>query len=284
MGRGPLDYMKAGAARRLRNRGWHVELAVVKRPVRSVSDRLTSIVAVNRSLAEKVKSAIKRGSIPVVLGGDCNSCLGALAGLQMPKVGVIWFDAHGDFQTPETSPSGYFDGMPLAIVTGRCFQGLRRQIGQKDPIPESLILHIGGRAMGRNERARFERSDIQVVWASDVKSRGIGQAVSARLRALRSRIRSVYLHVDIDVLDPKYARGVDFPTNGGLSPNDIVQAVHRVANQFQVRAVALTAYNPTRDSRAQTLQTGLALIEAISDELGQQIRSPRLMSTMKSEQ
>jgi arginase len=202
----------------------------------------------------------------------------------MPKVGVIWFDAHGDFQTPETSPSGYFDGMPLAIVTGHCFQGLRRQIGQKDPIPESLILHIGGRAMGRNERARFERSDIQVVWASDVKSRGIGQAVSARLRALRSRIRSVYLHVDIDVLDPKYARGVDFPTNGGLSPNDIVQAVHRVANQFQVRAVALTAYNPTRDSRAQTLQTGLALIEAISDELGQQIRSPRLMSTMKSEQ
>lgn len=265
MGLGPIRYVEAGVARRLRNRGWHVEFTFAERPVGLASDQLTSIVAIDRALAEKVKSAIEQDTIPVVLGGNCNSCLGTLAGLQLPRVGVVWLDAHGDFQTPKTSPSGYFDGMPLAIVTGHCFKQLRRQIGQKDPIPESLILHIGGRGMDRKQRARIERSNIQVVWASDVKNRGPYHAVRPGLQALRSHVKSVYLHVDIDVLDPEYAPGVDFPMESGLSPNDVVRILHRVANRFQVRGVALTAYNPSKDLRGRTLRTGLWLIETILD-------------------
>ncbi len=258
--KGPQRYVQA--AKKLlaaRDVAVTVERIVRGAPFR---DSPSASLAVNKQLAPIVRQAIAGGQLPLVLAGSCDVCMGTLSGFDHARCGVVWIDAHGDFNTPESTISGFFAGMSLAVVTGHCYQNFWAQIGNSAPISEAATLMLGVRDLDPAERERLERSAVQVVnWHE-----GKPQAdVLASLDELAKRVQEVYLHVDLDALDPQVAPGiVDSPVPGGLSLQDMEEAVRAVAARFRVRAAALTTYNPDLDQDEKTLRAGLRIIELLA--------------------
>ncbi|HZD23404.1 MAG TPA: arginase family protein, partial [Acidimicrobiia bacterium] len=125
---GPGRLLEAGAVSLLQARGDGVEAQLVDRggPFR---DTATSSAAVNKQVAVKVRAAVETNQLPIVLAGSCVTCQGVLAGFEHTNCGAVWLDAHGDFNTPETSASGFFPGMSLAVATGHCYGNYWAQIG-----------------------------------------------------------------------------------------------------------------------------------------------------------
>lgn len=262
-GRGPVRYLEAGAEQELRRRGFEVGVRAVERR-QATEELLAAVVDTNTVLAGEVAGAVAAGAFPLVLSGVCSACLGVLAGLNS-RVGIIWFDAHGDFNTPETTPSGFFDGMPLAIATGLCYPELWGQIATGPPVAASETLLVGARDLDPGERDNLEQSAVQVVPSAEIKASGVASALGPPLEALRSRVEGVYLHVDIDVLDPVVAPGVDYRSPGGLSLQEMDEAIRLIAVHVRVKAAALTAYNPDYEKDERTLKAGLHLVTLLAD-------------------
>lgn len=257
VGRGPIRYLDAGAERALRERRHEVAVETIERTATAGSES-AAIVEVDRAVAAAVSRARTAGRRPLVLAGNCHTALGTLAGLGDPEIGVVWLDSHGDFNTPETTPSGFFDGMPLAVATGRGYEELRARIGLDPPIPDEHVLLMGVRALDPGERANLESSGVEVVRAD-----AAAQAEAA-IERLASRVQAIYLHLDIDVVDPSEAPGVGFPAPGGLRPQRVEEIVRVAARRFPIRAAALTAFDPDRDEGDRTLRLGLRLLETLA--------------------
>lgn len=263
MGNGPIRYLKAGADRSLSERGFEVEVETIERR-RPFEGEINAVSELNASLAERVRGVTEHGDFPLVLGGNCDTAIGVVAGLNPLAIGVIWFDAHGDFGTPETTASGYLGSMPLSTITGHCHDRLRSRAGNSTPVPEQHVVMVGVRDAEPDQIRRLENSAVRVIGVEGI-DRANAHALSGALEQLRSRVEEVYVHLDIDSLDPEYAPGVDFPAPGGLSVEDVEEAILMVTQRFSVKAAALTAYNPERDKDDRTLRTGTRLIGALAE-------------------
>jgi arginase len=261
MGKGPLRFLKAGLVQNLKDHGYQVRIERIKLQKQS-NDELKTISILNNNLGKVVDKTLKDGYFPFILGGNCNTCLGTLAGFDI-KPGIIWFDAHGDFNTPETTPSGFLDGMGLAIATGQCFHDINSIIENMQPIQESYTLHIGARDLDPEERKLLESTEVLIVEAGILKKEGIRGSLLPKLKELKSQIQQIYLHIDIDVLDPSIAPGVDFPSPKGLLLNEIEEAIKIIADNVQIKAAALTAYNPEKDNDNITLHNGFKIVNLI---------------------
>lgn len=272
MGRAPARYLEAGADRRLREAGHEVDIVTVERGA-PFAGELRAIIDVNVALSRAVREATDRGSLPVVAGGNCNVALGIMAGLSADRTGVVWFDAHGDFNTPETTPSGFIDGMPLAMCTGLCYRDEVWGALGGACVPETHAVHAGGRDLDPGERRNFEASRVTVVPALQLAREGPAEALRPALQRLRGGARPtrgigevdgvdrVYVHVDLDVLDPAYAPAVDFAAPGGLTPSELLEAIGLTARHLRVSAISLTAYDPeVPDPDERTLRTSLDLL------------------------
>lgn len=261
--KGPQRLVEAGAQPLLEARGLKVATAKVERgsPFR---DTATATRLINWRLAQAVRQAHASGQLPLILAGSCDASLGILAGFEHARCGVVWIDAHADFNTPDSTTSGFFAGMSLAILTGHCYRQYWAQIGESTSIDERAVLLVGVRDLSpAAERERLHRSEIQVVSWQEGKPQG---EVPSYVETLRERVQEVYLHLDLDALDPSLAPGlVDEPVPGGLSLPQVEEVVRAVAARFQLRAVALTTYNPECDQQEKTLRTGLRLIELLAE-------------------
>ena len=202
-----------------------------------------------------------------MLAGSCDASIGVLAGIEdRSRCGVIWVDAHGDFNTPESTESGFFPGMSLAVVTGHCYQRMWGRMGNAAPVPERMVLMLGVRDLSPiTERKRLEASRIEVVsWEGGRPAGDVGRSIEE----LAARVDEVYLHVDNDALDPAVAPGVsDVPAPGGLSLEQLEDAIRTVASQMRIRAASLTNFNPARDDGDRTLEAGLRIMGAIGSAL-----------------
>lgn len=261
-GKGPQRLVQAGADKLVAAKGVAVTVERVDRgePFR---DSGSASLTVCKRLASIVRQAVKAGRLPFVLAGGCDASKGVLAGFDHAQCGVVWFDAHGDFNTPETTITGYFPGMCMAVITGHCYRSYWAQVGDSTPIPESAILMLGVRDLDPAESDRLDHSAIQVVkWCE-------GKPVSdvqTALDRLAQRVPEVYLHIDMDSLDPKIAPGVVVaPAPGGVSLEDMQEALRAVFARFHVRAAALAVYDPDRDQEDKTLRTALQIIEVLAD-------------------
>lgn len=264
MGAGPIRYLEAGAADFLSEQGFEMETEIVKRKV-PFEDAVSATADVNARLARHVGEAVENESFPLVLGGNCDSSLGVLSGIGSGEAGIVWFDAHGDFGTPRTSPDGYLGGMPLAIITGRCHEELWLRVGNTDPVPESRIVMAGVRDVEQEQRPLLEGSEVAVVEADRMREEGSATSLHAPLTELKSQVGKVYLHLDIDSLDPRRAPGVDFPAPGGLSPEELEEAINLLSETFEIQAASLTAFNPENDEDDKTLRLGMRLMAAIAE-------------------
>ena len=261
-GKGPLRLVEAGADKLVTAKGVVVAVERVERgePFR---DSGNAALIVGKRLASTVQQAIEAGRLPFVFAGGCDASAGVVSGFDHRECGVVWFDAHGDFNTPETTVSGYLAGMSLAVITGHCFRGYWAQMGDSTPVRESATLMLGVRDLDTAEKERLERSDIQVVKWRDGKPRS---DVRIAIEGLAGRVQEVYLHIDMDSLDPEFAPGVVVdPAPGGISLQDMEEAIRAVFAHFRVRAVTLAAYDPDHDQDDKTLRTALRLIEIVAE-------------------
>ncbi|MEO8025520.1 MAG: arginase family protein [Bryobacteraceae bacterium] len=241
-----------GATRILDSLQWLHQ--VVELPPESPSD-VDAVCAMNSRISCAVRGALSTNSRALVVAGNCSTASGTLAGMGADRAGVIWFDAHGDFNTPETTVSGSIEGMALAVATGACHSGIRNAAGLATHVEESRVLLAGTRDLDPAERVRLEASPIGIVeskgWTLDRfrKAAESTRAVSSGL----------YLHIDLDVVDPQLSPGVNFQAAGGLTPAQLLDAVELVASWPELRAAAITNYNPDRDPEGVTLRLALRL-------------------------
>ncbi|MDO8527321.1 MAG: arginase family protein [Deltaproteobacteria bacterium] len=263
MGKGPLRYLQAGADKKLASLKNEVDIKKIRSASHS-KEILDAIARVSLPLAQNVKKTIREGKLPFVLAGNCNVCLGMLGGLDTTKTGIIWFDAHGDINTPETTLSNYFDGMPLAIAHGRCYKSLRKKIGIEPPLPEAHTLMVGLRDLDPGETKHLKTSPITTIPAEKIKKLGVVRAMEAKIKKFSKHVKSVYLHIDVDVMDLKEAPAVNFPCPGGLTMKEMTEAILLIAKNFHITAVALTNYNPEKEIHNKTLKTGLKLMTTIA--------------------
>lgn len=214
------------------------------------------VFAVARDLAERVRAAHRDGELPVVLAGDCNSCLGTVAGCGTAELGVVWLDAHADVDEPVDSASGSLDAMGLALMTGRGWDALRATVPGLEAVDEARVVLAGARDLEPGQRARVERGRIRLARRS--------ADLGAALDALRADVPRAYLHLDLDVLDPGEGIANAYAAPDGWAVDELLGAVAATRERFDVVAVALTAYDPGGDRDGRIARAAAAVLEALS--------------------
>ena len=262
---GPARYLEGGAKDVLAAKGVDVASERVERRGRGpFPNAPAASLAVNVEVARVVQRVAAAGRLPLVLAGSCDASLGVLAGLDHARCGVVWVDAHADFNTPDSSASGFLPGMSAAVIAGHCHRELWAQAGDATPIAEGAMLMLGTRELSPDaERERLERSAVRTVAWRDGRPE---EDVEAALDDLAGLVEEVYLHVDNDAFDPAVAPGiVDQPVPGGLSLDQMEDVLRGVAARFRVTAAALTTFTPDHDEDDRTLRAGLRVLELLGD-------------------
>jgi arginase len=214
-----------------------------------------------KQLSISVRDAIHHGCFPLVLAGGCLSSVGTLAGLDSDETAIVWLDAHGDFNTPEITVSGYLDGMALATSTGRCWRNMTAEVPGFRPIPERNVLLVGARDFDPEERALLDSSPVRVVGPAEIRERSVCSVLETAVARLQGR--NIYLHIDLDVLDPQEARVNHFPPSPGLMVDEVLEIVNLLGNRLTIAAAAITAYDPDCDHDGKGLRAATAVIQQL---------------------
>ena len=265
MGAGPLALAGAGAAQRLRRRGHLVEEQVLA-PSSDGTWRAELVTAfeLHHTIAEAVTAARGAGQVPLMLAGNCNTTVGVLAGMSHParRLGLVWLDAHGDFNTPDTDTSGFLDGQGLAMAVGRCWQSLTAGIPAFIPLPERRVLLAGARSLDEAEEAALSVSEV--TWLRPAQACD-PVAVGAALDELAGAVDAVHFHVDLDVHDPSIAPANSYAAADGLSADAVHELLHRTADRMPVVSATLASYDPIFDSARRMEGVALDLLELLAD-------------------
>lgn len=207
-------------------------------------------------LQERLAAAVARAATPVVVAaGDCPSGVGALAGLQRAgtDAAVVWFDAHGDFNTEETTETGYLGGFPLAEISGRGERAVAAAVGL-DPLADERILLLGSRDLDPGEARLLEGSGVRRAAVEDLAAGRVEPPPGP-----------FYLHLDIDVADPSYAPGLNYPVPGGPPQAALEAAVVALAGSGRLVAINLALNS---DPRAAGAERTLALARRLLTAAG----------------
>ncbi|MCI0601800.1 arginase family protein [bacterium] len=253
MGRGPERILSVGLLQKLADAGIEVESEVIEAPVKFHTE-VTTAFQLNRILAKRVHEATQKGRFPILLSGNCGCSIGLMSGLPQDS-GVIWFDAHGDFNTPETTLSGFLDGMALAILTGKCWTSLSSAIDGFRALPESKALLVGARDVDEEEGRLIQSSGLEWIRPQEMQQRFIPALVS-----LKSRTPAVHLHFDLDVLDPALAPANQYVAPNGLTPNQLIDAAKLITDRFEITSICIAAYDPEFDPDAKAARVACDLI------------------------
>jgi arginase len=267
---GPSAIRYAGLNAKLINMGIEVEdmgnIEVPQPETREIKDRklkyLPEIVKVSDELCAMVTDAAEKGCIPLILGGDHSIGIGSLAGMSKAKkrMGVLWFDTHGDFNSPDTTSSGNIHGMPLAVSMGI---GDDRLVSTGDggaKIAEENTVLIGIRNLDTEERAALLKSKITVFTMSDIDKLGMKEVMRRALEIVTDGTDGVHVSFDLDVIDPSEAPGVGTPVPGGINYREAHLAMELVAEAGIMSSMEMAEVNPILDTRNRTAELAVGLI------------------------
>jgi arginase len=219
-------------------------------------------------LAEKVDEAIQSGSFPLVLGGDHSIAIGTLAGVakHYKNLGVIWYDAHGDLNTAETSPSGNIHGMPLAVSIGLGHRSLT-DIGGFSPKvnPENVVI-IGARSLDEGERILIKEKGIKVYTMHEIDRLGMTKVMEETIDYLKEKTDGVHLSLDLDGLDPHDAPGVGTPVMGGISYRESHLAMEMLQEAHIITSAEFVEVNPILDEKNKTAICAVGLMGSLFGE------------------
>lgn len=227
---------------------------------------LHEIAAACQTLADEVEHSLDTGTTPIILGGDHSIAIGSVAGLasfyrrREQRVGVVWFDAHGDMNTPETSPSGNIHGMPFAAILGRGAPELTHISGFAPKVyPEDCVL-IGVRSVDRDEAVALRNSGIRVITMRELDERGMSAVMDEAMWLASRGTVGFHVTMDMDFVDPDYAPGVGTPVPGGPTYRESHLAMEKIADSGKMLSFELTEVNPVLDTANRTAELGVQLI------------------------
>ncbi len=213
-----------------------------------------------RAVSDKVRESVAGNRLPVLLAGGCMNSLASLAAIGSDATGLIWFDAHADFNTPETTPSGFIDGMALAAITGRCWRNLTASVPGFRPMPEQYVLLIGARDLDVDERASLDNSKVKWLSSESLRRNGIENSLRDALPDLPQR---VYLHLDLDVLDRAEACVNEYSSAGGLTVSELLHIIRFIGHNRAIVGAAITAYDPSVDHDSKALHAAVSVFKEL---------------------
>ena len=265
------DYIHAGGLERLIAE-WGGELIRPVQDVRLDEEQEKQYGAWNRmamanaNFAAVVREGLQENLLTVGLEANCNDLLGMLAGLRYDsggnarRVGLIFIDAHGDFNVPETTLSGMLGGMPVAVAAGHALHNLRNTAGLAEPVPVSDILWGGVRDLDPLEADRFTEYEVQQFSVADIRT--LSDRLREQLDELSDRVDAIYVHIDMDVLDPAEVPGHSLTVPGGPSSKDLAAVMTLMFRNPKAIALGIASTPAgTLDPRGVSRQAALNLIE-----------------------
>jgi arginase len=228
------------------------------------------IIPMGRRVAGAVATSIQNGRFPLVLGGDHSLSVGSIRGAaKHKKLGVIWVDAHADFNTPETTPSGNIHGMPLAAL---CGIGDPRLVSLWDETPPVIdpkrVAIIGARDLDPGEKQNLRVAGAMVQSMEQIDRIGMVSALEKAIHRVSRDVEGIYLSFDMDALDPRHAPGVGTPVPGGLTFREAHLACEVVAETGKLIGMDMVEVNPILDIQNQT---AIAAVEFICSALGSRV-------------
>jgi len=265
---GPSALRYAGLADHLRRLGHRVQdcgnIPTAHRDsLSSHDDYVTPIRDTCALLYDEVQHVLSHGGFPLIMGGDHSISIGSIGGAthDQPK-GVLWIDAHGDCNTPESSPSGNIHGMPLAILRGYGPEPLVH-IGRTGPkLRSEDIVIIALRDLDIEERRVLQESNMRIYTMRDIDERGIAEVTKSALTQLQHQ-QSLHVSFDVDSIDPFFAPGVGTPVEGGLQPREAHLLMELIAEDGRLSSAEIVEINPIVDVRNRTAELAVGLIESL---------------------
>jgi arginase len=265
---GPEALLRAGLIDWLRAQGhdaagpFHVGLTSDEQAAYGVWNK---IGLANAHLARLVSDAARKDAFPLILESNCYAAIGALAGLQKsaglpsPRLGMVWIDAHGDCNTPETTLSGWLSGMPVAIGSGMCLDRLRRQSGLDPAIAARNVVMVCVRANDPLEQELIDQSGIEMVPVADIQADC--HQLRTAMEQLSSSVDRIYVHLDVDALDASEVASMWVIAPGGPSRSELAAALKIIMAYAKVAAFGIADINPERDADGDMIQAALAVIK-----------------------
>jgi arginase len=275
---GPSALRQAGIKAALAGLGHQVEeeRRAVRVPIADHSDEgdprvkfLAPIVQGCQTLADLVAEAVAGGAFPLVMGGDHSIAVGTLAGLgstyrrEGKPWGVVWIDAHGDFNTPETSPSGNIHGMSLAAACGLGHPALTLLGGDFRKVDPAHVVVIGARDVDSGEKQNLRNAGVQVFTMADVDRLGMAEVARRTLEDHLGGVEALHVSFDVDSMDPEVAPGVGTPVRGGLTYRELHFLMETLCADGRAASAEVVEVNPILDVRNQTALTAVEMMASL---------------------
>ena len=273
---GPAAIRYAGIVERLENIGYDVEdrgdIVAIK-PASPIVEgtnlkNLDEVARVNTELCNTVDSVMRDGRFPLVLGGDHSIAIGTIAGVLQHKknLGVIWFDAHGDINTAETSPSGNIHGMPVAVALGLGHERLTSIGGIDKKLNTKNIVFIGCRDLDSGERRILKDLGITVFTMHEIDRLGMTEVVNRAIAIASDGTDGIHVSFDLDSMDPVFVQGTGTRVPGGMTYRESHLSLEMIALTEKVVSAEFVEVNPIIDNKNQTAKTAVALIGSLMGE------------------
>lgn len=204
-------------------------------------------------IASTVRVARQNGWFPLVLSGNCNAAVGSACGCD--STGVVWFDAHGEATTPETTSSGFLDGMGISILTGQCWKRLAGSIAGFAPVPGERIALVGARDI--------EPDEVNLLKHVGVAHVSMNESFLGAKQEIAQKTTGLYVHFDLDVLDPSEAVANQWCPPGGLSVASLVDSVKSLTAHTRIKAAGFASFDPHADQNGRTVGAAQMCVEAL---------------------
>ena len=254
MGCGPERVLESGLEPLFSRMGVEFESEEVA-PDHPFPAEINSAFQLARKISERVRACREAGAFPIVLSGNCNAAVGTVSGCGPENTGIIWFDGHGEATTPETTRSGFLDGMPISILVGRAWHTLAKSVSGFSPISGSRIVLFGARDLEAAEITLLEEAGVQQIATVEQLRRS--------LSTLARETKSVYVHVDLDVLDASVATSNQWTPPGGITLGTLLHAIEEVKIHAKIAALGIASYDPEMDRDGRALAAAVAVAEAV---------------------
>jgi arginase len=229
---------------------------------------LNVVLEVCTALKKEVFRQLNEGYFPLTLGGDHSQAIGSISGAAEfmkstgKPLGVLWFDAHADMNTPETTPSGNIHGMPLAVLTGRGHSALLKLVGDEPALDPANVVIFAARDVDPQEADIVQESGVGVYAMSEIDYRGMRTCLDEAIERVTANTGGVHLSFDLDGVDPAQAPGVGTPVPGGMTLRESHLVCERVCASGKLVSMEMVELNPTLDTQNKTAKLAVWLIES----------------------
>ncbi len=274
---GPSAMRIAGLTQGIEGLGYQVvDAGDLEIPIAEVADMgtreqryLQEIAATCDRLAAMVRDALAEGRLPLTIGGDHSLAIGSIAGVAMhlhpqeKTFGLLWIDAHGDINTPDTTPSGNIHGMPVAVSLGLGDPRLTRIGGLSPKVAPDRVALLGIRALDEGERRIIQEMGVEVFSMRDVDVEGISAVMEEALAIVTNGTAGFHLSFDMDAIDPTFAPGVGTRVRGGLDYREAHLALELASDTELLLAADLVEVNPILDNQNNTAALAVELVQSL---------------------